>query len=210
MKKNFTLIELIVVIAIVAVLAAIIAPNAFRAIEKAKVSRAVADMKAIKNAAYAFYADTGTIPCTKAGGWGKDPGFVTPITAANCWPTEGGCDAGCTDIPGWAGPYIDKWPFCSPWCKMHRDPAIPILVGKYDWGRRPSYGPRATGISCGLAGVVSLEVYGAVPVSSLKKIDEVLDDGNLDTGNVFTETVSTGGLGDPVDPDYLQYIATCQ
>ena len=34
-KSGFTLIELIVVIAIIAVLAAIIAPNAFKAIEKA-------------------------------------------------------------------------------------------------------------------------------------------------------------------------------
>ena len=38
MRKGFTLIELIVVIAIIAILAAIIAPNAFRAIEKAKAS----------------------------------------------------------------------------------------------------------------------------------------------------------------------------
>jgi len=38
MRRSFTLIELIVVIAIIAILAAIIAPNAFRAIEKAKVA----------------------------------------------------------------------------------------------------------------------------------------------------------------------------
>ena len=36
-RQSFTLLELIVVIAIIAILAAIIAPNAFRAIEKAKV-----------------------------------------------------------------------------------------------------------------------------------------------------------------------------
>ena len=39
-SKGFTLIELIVVIAIIAILGAIIAPNAFRAIEKAKMARA--------------------------------------------------------------------------------------------------------------------------------------------------------------------------
>src|SRR3989338_2256659 len=62
MKKSFTLIELIVVIAIIAILAAIIAPNAFRAIEKAKISRVVADLKAIKTATFAYYADTGKWP----------------------------------------------------------------------------------------------------------------------------------------------------
>lgn len=40
-RIGFTLIELIVVIAIIAILAAIIAPNAFRAIEKANIQKAV-------------------------------------------------------------------------------------------------------------------------------------------------------------------------
>jgi len=58
-KKSFTLIELIVVIAIIAILAAIIAPNAFKAIEKAKVSQLIADFKAYKTGISALYADTG-------------------------------------------------------------------------------------------------------------------------------------------------------
>src|SRR3989338_2215392 len=62
MKKSFTLIELIVVIAIIAILAAIIAPNAFRAIEKAKITRVAADLKAIKTATFAYHADTGKWP----------------------------------------------------------------------------------------------------------------------------------------------------
>ena len=49
MRGNaFTLIELIVVIVIIAVLAGIIAPNAFRAIEKAKLSRVAHDAQNIK------------------------------------------------------------------------------------------------------------------------------------------------------------------
>ena len=62
MRKGFTLIELIVVIAIIAILAAIIAPNAFRAIEKAKASRIISEFKSIKTASMGFYADTGKWP----------------------------------------------------------------------------------------------------------------------------------------------------
>ncbi|OQX54091.1 MAG: hypothetical protein B5M48_01665 [Candidatus Omnitrophica bacterium 4484_213] len=97
---GFTLIELIVVITIIGILAAIIAPNAFRAIEKAKIDACISDIKSIRTAAYAFYADTGVLPYTKLGGWGEDPGLVHQITPANCWPDEGGCALGCTDILG--------------------------------------------------------------------------------------------------------------
>ena len=37
-KKGFTLVELLVVIAVIAILASVIAPNAFSAMEKAKVA----------------------------------------------------------------------------------------------------------------------------------------------------------------------------
>ncbi|GAF27360.1 hypothetical protein MTY_2701 [Moorella thermoacetica Y72] len=57
-ERGFTLVELLVVIAIIGVLAAIIIPNVFMAVEKAKVSRVVADVWAIKAAGYAYYADT--------------------------------------------------------------------------------------------------------------------------------------------------------
>ncbi|WP_051542258.1 type II secretion system protein [Clostridium lundense] len=72
-KKGFTLVELLVVIAIIAILAAIIAPNAFKAIEKSKVSRTLSDMKAFKTAALQFYADVGFFPADV--NQGTDPGF---------------------------------------------------------------------------------------------------------------------------------------
>ena len=58
-KAGFTLIELIVVIAIIAILGAIIAPNAFRAIEKANVQKAIIDIKKIASSAMEYSADTG-------------------------------------------------------------------------------------------------------------------------------------------------------
>ena len=93
-RKGFTLIELIVVIAIIAILAAIIAPNAFKAIEKAKVSATIADYKSIKTAAMAYYSDVGTWPADGT----TTAGFVT--------------DDGST---GWDGPYLEKWPAVDRW-----------------------------------------------------------------------------------------------
>ncbi len=104
MRKGFTLIELIVVIAIIAVLAAIIAPNAFRAIEKAKISATLSDFRSMKTGAMSFYADTGD------------------------WPPDGtdGSDALLIDddgtgstIPGWDGPYLEQWPDNNRWSGVY-------------------------------------------------------------------------------------------
>ena len=48
---GFTLVELGVVIAIIAILAAVLTPVVFKSIDKAKVARTIADLKAIKQAA---------------------------------------------------------------------------------------------------------------------------------------------------------------
>ncbi|HDN85841.1 MAG: type II/IV secretion system protein [Candidatus Omnitrophota bacterium] len=94
MKKGFTLVELIVVIAIIAILAAVVAPQAFRAIEKGKVSALLGDYKSIKTATMALYADT------------------------NSWPADGnnGEDLvyNASGISGWDGPYLEKWPGQNP------------------------------------------------------------------------------------------------
>ncbi len=79
MKKSFTLIELIVVIAIIAILAAIIAPNAFKAIEKAKISRAIADFKTFKTAMFSYYADCGKFPS----------GHTSPVDPTNYYVVIG-------------------------------------------------------------------------------------------------------------------------
>jgi general secretion pathway protein G len=99
-RKGFTLIELIVVIAIIAILAAIVAPNAFRAIEKAKISGSIEDYRSMKTAAMAYYSDVGgwVANCT-----GQDcvVGFVTNNST--------------TPILGWDGPYLEKWPQTTKW-----------------------------------------------------------------------------------------------
>jgi general secretion pathway protein G len=94
-QKGFTLVELLVVIAIIGILAAVIAPNAFRAVEKGKTAAAESDFKALKSAVLNYYTDTGIWPVTNA----NDPGLVTNVAAA----------------AGWNGPYLERWPARNPW-----------------------------------------------------------------------------------------------
>ena len=89
-KKGFTLIELIVVIAIIAILAAIIAPNAFKAIEKAKISRTLGDYRSIKTAVLAYHIDTNVWPISSA-----DGSDLLANTSAE---------------DDWEGPYLESWP----------------------------------------------------------------------------------------------------
>ena len=102
MKRAFTLIELLVVIAIIAVLAAIVAPNAFRAIEKAKISATIADVRSIRTGAMAYYADTGTWPAMSA------VADIPPCTAVPGFAATDG-------RTNWDGPYLEKWPATAKW-----------------------------------------------------------------------------------------------
>jgi len=95
MRKGtgFTLIELIVVIAIIAILAAIVAPNAFKAIEKSRISGLEGDYRNIKTGAMSYYSDTGSWPSNN-----NTTGFI-----ANDGTTA------------WSGPYLEKWPQRDAW-----------------------------------------------------------------------------------------------
>lgn len=62
MKKAFTLIELLIVVAIIAILAAIAVPNFLEAQTRAKVSRAVSDMRTVATALEVYYIDNNKYP----------------------------------------------------------------------------------------------------------------------------------------------------
>ena len=98
MRKVFTLAELIVVIAIIATLAAIIAPNAFKALEKGKVGAGVSDYKSFRTGCLAFYTDTGSWPDNTSNG----SGLINNTT-------------GSVSNASWDGPYLEKWPARNPW-----------------------------------------------------------------------------------------------
>ena len=157
---GFTLIELLVVIAIIAILAAVVAPNAFRAIEKAKAAKAVSDFKAIKNACYALYADTGRWPINSDTAIAVGDSAV--IKDAAQWP-------------GWDGPYLERDPGPHPWGGLY------VFDSKVDWGGQPAHELfLSLDDSCaGGAGPTC-----DVPATSMGKIDAAVDDGDLGTGEV--------------------------
>lgn len=169
LTRGFTLIELIVVIAIIAILAAIVAPNAFRAVEKSKIARVVEDSKVIKTGAYAMYADTGLWPGSN---WEDDE---DNDTLAEADQGEGfvfkGSNSHMPDT--WEGPYLEKWPL-NPW------------GGQYWWDYN-----EADQNGDGIAQEHVLWVDNSrgnagkrIPTSARVKIDQTLDDGNFSTGRI--------------------------
>ncbi|MDD5729781.1 MAG: prepilin-type N-terminal cleavage/methylation domain-containing protein [Candidatus Omnitrophica bacterium] len=181
-KRAFTLIELIVVIAIIAVLAAIIAPNAFRAVEKSKIAACQEDSKSIKTAAYSMYSDTGMWPGSN---W-IDDAPTDPLAGAA--PGEGFVFKGANaNMPGtWDGPYLEKWK-TNPW------------VGTYYWDYNAA-DQNGDGINNEHVLWIDNGNNNAgkrIPLSSRVKIDQQLDDGDLHTGRiqVWQGNDTSGNLG---------------
>ncbi|MBU1113072.1 MAG: type II secretion system protein GspG [Candidatus Omnitrophica bacterium] len=188
MRKCFTLIELIVVIAIIAILAAIIAPNAFRAIEKAKITKCASDLRTIKSATQAYYADVGKfppvddhycLPCPDGSVFTDGPHQFAGIDFF-----ENKADAVYGGYQGWDGPYLERWP-TVPW-----NPSG-ALYPNYQY-----QGPWADFDNNNVEDE-SIEIhFWATPVETAQGrgllIDRVLDDGNLSTGNFLS--------GDSFDP----------
>jgi type II secretion system protein G len=176
MKRGFTLVELIVVIAIIAILAAVIAPNAFKAIEKAKVSTALADFKTFRTASYAFYSDVGDWPR----GWSRDAYFqcdpdVGHLTNVNNWA-------------GWDGPYMEKIKRVDPWAGAYCFEYFDV-----DASGRQEYFIEFNTKCYPHDGAHTKQC--PVPVGSAQLIDAAADDNNLATGAVRRGSLYCGDSG---------------
>jgi general secretion pathway protein G len=162
---------LIVVIAIIAILAAIIAPNAFRAIEKAKVARFVGDYKAIKAASYSLYGDIGTFPCHYEN---LQPILITGGTRIQ--GMAGSCaNAGITQassLAGWDGPYLERLPV-PPW----------KVLGNTTYAWQDSVVEAAK--NCWNGQTYFYCVEPAFPISAQQRIDVVVDGGDGPTAGAI-------------------------
>lgn len=71
-RSGFTLIELMIVLAIIAALAAILTPMGMNALNRAKATQYVADVRNIKAAAQIYYFDKTGVPTT----WSAFSGYL--------------------------------------------------------------------------------------------------------------------------------------
>lgn len=192
-KKYFTLVELVVVIVIISVLAVILTLHALQAIEKAKVSRAVADMRSIKSAIGALYADTGQWP--GAVGHILRPDllsfWVRLSNEVTTWPTPGPQvyesglmqnDSGAgAPLPGWDGPYLEKISARYPW-----GGTLVLYVATSDGGGIPACGNTTADYAFVLANYcynsLNLTQTCGIPPMAGQRMNQIIDkDSELST-----------------------------
>ncbi|MCK4904813.1 type II secretion system protein GspG [bacterium] len=112
-EAGFTLMELMVVIAIIVLLAGIMTPNVARRLERAKMTRAEADIAAIENAIAMYENDTGRYPedTHSTASWDSIDVLAWRLTARE---PDGTPEPLISNDRNWHGPYIkgideDSW-----------------------------------------------------------------------------------------------------
>ena len=111
-NKGFTLMELMVVIAIIVLLAGIMVPNLANRIERAKITKAEADIAGIEGAIAMYETDTGRYPeSTGYPPWNSIQILAWRLTARD---PNGNPEPLISNDPNWHGPYI-KGIESDPW-----------------------------------------------------------------------------------------------
>lgn len=167
-KQGFTLIELLVVIAIIALLSSVVAASLVTAREKAKVGRTIAQVRELSTALRMYNNDVGDYP---------DQPCI--------WDCTAGRDPLITNVgnkAGWAGPYISKsGSFSSALSGWNA--YIGYDVTTYDDNGQTHKIPMVV-IGNGPRVSEGQDAVAGKPISwaSLKKLDQIIDDGNISSG----------------------------
>jgi prepilin-type N-terminal cleavage/methylation domain-containing protein len=125
MKSAFTLIELLIVVAIIGILAAIAVPNFLQAQIRAKISRVLADHRALTTAENMYRLDNNTFHRHAHTPWQHVP-LTTPVAYLAFWPID---------------PFQEKLPesakAIAPYAKrtIHWEP----IMGGFDLARAEGY-----------------------------------------------------------------------
>ena len=169
-NRGFTLIELMVVVAVISLLAVTLVPQVSKMVERARVSRTVAELTVIGNATNIYLADVGSYPPTIPDWgrpWGADVGLVD---RGSVIPAH---------LAQWNGPYLKDWPQRTAWggvvgCGATGAYYIHYPIGwiNRDWIADNDYW-------------IHMNPYCArYPPQMAIEIDKVMDDGQAGSGNM--------------------------
>lgn len=156
LRAGFTLIELVIAIAVLSIVTGIVAPRVGHFSEKARMTTAESDLKAMIKVLEVIREDMGVYPGDASRG--VDPGLASPARVPSSM----------RDL--WEGPYLDSWPAETPW------------NGTYDY-EYWNYSAFDFDGTPGNEVVVSLR-GGTMNASILQELDANMDDGDGSTGVV--------------------------
>ncbi len=125
-RSGFSLLEILVVLAIIALIAAVVGPRLFAQLDRSKTTTARLQIQALEAAVETMRLDIGRLPTEQEG-----LGLLMQADPAQ--------------VPGWAGPYLDKALPADPWARPYVYVAPPAAadgsVGSPDLRARvTSYG----------------------------------------------------------------------
>ncbi len=186
--NGFTLIELLVVVAIIGILATVVVVNLSKSQEKARVAKAVTDIRAIVDAARLYQVDLSKLPSYSTEchlyEYQNNLKLNPLLNGAECTYAGSLKVAGTQTINSWNGPYSGSF-FKHPWGGHISYKAVNKSLGESGLSialdeDRPC--PENAACPTGSTSSFYADNQAVIPTESLIALDKILDDGDLTTG----------------------------